>query len=48
MSDIAASVGFLDLRLFERALRRQYGMTPGGRSSEHCHPANLEQEMSRS
>jgi AraC-like DNA-binding protein len=52
MSDIAAPVGFLDSRPFERALRRQYGMTPSGRRCEHCHsesdPANLKQEMSRS
>ncbi|WP_433297016.1 AraC family transcriptional regulator [Pseudonocardia sp. CA-142604] len=30
ISDIAAAVGFLDLRTFERAFRRRYGMTPGG------------------
>jgi AraC-like DNA-binding protein len=29
ISDVAAAVGFLDLRTFERAFRRQYGMTPG-------------------
>jgi AraC-like DNA-binding protein len=28
-SDIAAATGFLDRRTFERAFRRQYGMTPG-------------------
>ena len=37
MSDIAAAVGFLDRRTFERAFRRQYGMTPGGWRREHCH-----------
>jgi AraC-like DNA-binding protein len=44
-SDIAAAVGFLDLRTFERAFRRQYGMTPGGWRREHLHagsaPATL-------
>ena len=29
ISDIAAAVGFLDIRTFERAFRRQYGMAPG-------------------
>ena len=49
MSDIAAAVGFRDLRTFERAFRRQYGMTPGGWRREHCHPGSapaiLKQEM---
>jgi AraC-like DNA-binding protein len=36
-SDIAAAVGFLDRRTFERAFRRQYGMTPGSWRREHCH-----------
>ena len=49
MSDIAAAVGFGNLRTFERAFRRQYGMTPGGWRCEHCHPgsgpANFMQEM---
>jgi len=48
-SDIAAAVGFLDRRTFERAFRRQYGMTPGGWRREHCHsgsaPATLGREM---
>jgi transcriptional regulator GlxA family with amidase domain len=40
MPDIAAAVGFLGLRTFERAFRRQYGMTPGGwrRAHRHCGP----------
>jgi AraC-like DNA-binding protein len=37
MSSIAASAGFLRLRTFERAFRRQYGMTPGSWRREHCH-----------
>ena len=49
MSDIAAAVGFGNLRTFQRAFRRQYGMTPGGWRCENCHrgsaPANLMQEM---
>jgi AraC-like DNA-binding protein len=36
-SDIAAAVGFVERRTFERAFRRQYGMTPGGWRREHCH-----------
>jgi AraC-like DNA-binding protein len=48
-SDIAAAAGFLDRRTFERAFRRQYGMTPGSWRREHCHsgsaPATLEEEM---
>jgi AraC-like DNA-binding protein len=48
-SDIAAAAGFLDRRTFERAFRRQYGMTPGSWRREHCHcgpaPAILEEEM---
>jgi AraC-like DNA-binding protein len=34
-SDIAAAVGFGNLRTFERAFRRQYGMAPGGWRCEH-------------
>jgi AraC-like DNA-binding protein len=49
ISDIAAAVGFLDRSTFERAFRRQYGMTPGGRRREHRHsglaPATQKQEM---
>ncbi|WP_433295245.1 helix-turn-helix domain-containing protein [Pseudonocardia sp. CA-142604] len=37
VSDIAAAVGFLDLRTFERAFRRQNGMTPVSWRREHCH-----------
>jgi transcriptional regulator GlxA family with amidase domain len=29
ISDIAAAVGFVDLRTFERTFRRRYGMAPG-------------------
>jgi len=36
MSDIAAGVGMLDLRMFVRAFRRQYGMTPGCLRYAHC------------
>ncbi|GAA1239768.1 helix-turn-helix domain-containing protein [Pseudonocardia alaniniphila] len=36
LSHIAAAVGFLDIRTFERAFRRQYGMTPCGWRREHC------------
>ena len=36
-SDIAAAVGFVERRTFERAFRRQYGMTPGSWRREHCH-----------
>jgi AraC-like DNA-binding protein len=38
ISDIAAAVGFLDLRTFERAFRRQFGMTPGCWRREHLDP----------
>ncbi|WP_433293628.1 helix-turn-helix domain-containing protein [Pseudonocardia sp. CA-142604] len=41
MSDVAAAVGFLNLRTFERAFRRQYGMTPGGWRREHLHSEPL-------
>jgi AraC-like DNA-binding protein len=48
VSDIAAAVGFLNPRTFERAFRRQYGMTPGDCRLEHCHsgsaPPSLKQE----
>jgi AraC-like DNA-binding protein len=37
VSDIAAAVGFLDLRTFERAFRRQYGTTPAGWRREQLH-----------
>jgi AraC-like DNA-binding protein len=36
-SDVAAAVGFLDSRTFERAFRRRYGTTPGGWRREHLH-----------
>jgi AraC-like DNA-binding protein len=49
-SDIAAAAGFLDRRTFERAFRRQYGMTPGRwrREQSHSgsHPATRNEEMS--
>jgi transcriptional regulator GlxA family with amidase domain len=49
MSDIAATAGSLRLRTFERAFRRQYGMTPGCWRRQHRHPdsapATLKQEM---
>ena len=49
ISDIAAAIGFRNRRTFERAFRRQYGMTPGGWRCEHCHPGStaaiLKQEM---
>lgn len=35
-SDIAAAVGFVERRTFERAFRRQYGMSPGSWRREHC------------
>jgi AraC-like DNA-binding protein len=42
MSDIAAAVGFHELRTFERAFLRQYGMTPGSwrreKLSRNCRP----------
>ncbi|GAA1195929.1 helix-turn-helix domain-containing protein [Pseudonocardia alaniniphila] len=37
ISDVGAAVGFLNLRTFERAFRRQFGMTPGGWRREHLH-----------
>jgi AraC-like DNA-binding protein len=50
VSEIAAAVGFVNLRTFERAFRREYGMAPGGWRYEYCHSvsarASLEQEMS--
>jgi AraC-like DNA-binding protein len=36
LSHIAATVGFLDVRTFERAFRRTYGMTPCGWRREHA------------
>jgi AraC-like DNA-binding protein len=36
-SDIAAAVGFVNLRTFERAFQRQYGTTPAGWRGQHCH-----------
>ncbi|GAA1223185.1 helix-turn-helix domain-containing protein [Pseudonocardia alaniniphila] len=48
-SDIAAVAGFVDRRTFERAFRRQYGMTPGNWRRERCRSgsasATLEEEM---
>jgi AraC-like DNA-binding protein len=40
-SDIAAAAGFLDRRTFERAFRRQYGMTPGSWRREHHHSGSV-------
>ncbi|WP_433289750.1 helix-turn-helix domain-containing protein [Pseudonocardia sp. CA-142604] len=37
ISAIAAAVGFLDPRSFERAFRRRFTMTPSGWRSEHLH-----------
>jgi AraC-like DNA-binding protein len=37
ISAIAATVGFLDLRSFERAFRRRFGTTPSNWRSEHLH-----------
>jgi AraC-like DNA-binding protein len=37
ISRIAAAVGFLDLTTFNRAFRRQYGMTPTAWRREHLH-----------
>jgi AraC-like DNA-binding protein len=49
VSGIAAAVGFRDLRTFERAFRRQNGMTPRdcrrARSQSGSAPATLEKEM---
>jgi len=46
--DIAAQVGFVERRTFERAFRRQYGMTPGNWRRQHCHsgsaPPTLREE----
>ena len=48
-SDIAAAVGFLDRRTFERAFQRQYGMTPSSWRRENCHsgctPAALDEKL---
>jgi transcriptional regulator GlxA family with amidase domain len=35
VSDIAAAVGFLNIRTLERASQRQYGTTPGDWRREH-------------
>ncbi|WP_420852512.1 helix-turn-helix domain-containing protein [Pseudonocardia alaniniphila] len=35
VSNIAAAVGFVDLRGFERAFRRRFGTTPGAWRREH-------------
>jgi AraC-like DNA-binding protein len=37
-ADIAAAVGFCERRTFERAFRRQYGMTPTSWRRAHRHP----------
>jgi AraC-like DNA-binding protein len=37
VSSIAAAVGFLELSTFDRAFRRQYGMTPAGWRRAHLH-----------
>jgi AraC-like DNA-binding protein len=41
MSDIADAVGFRDLSTFERAFRRQNGLTPSGWRQAHHHSAGL-------
>jgi AraC-like DNA-binding protein len=50
ISSIAAAVGFLDLRTFERAFRRQYATTPAGWRREQLRsgfgPATPTQRMS--
>jgi AraC-like DNA-binding protein len=40
MPDIAAVVGFLGARTFERAFRRHYGITPGRWRRERCQPGS--------
>ena len=49
VSEIAAAVGFVNLRTFERAFRRQYGITPSGWRCAHRYlrstAATLKQEM---
>ncbi|WP_433287621.1 helix-turn-helix domain-containing protein [Pseudonocardia sp. CA-142604] len=42
ISRIAVAVGFLDLSTFERAFRRQYGMTPAAWRREHLRPGPLQ------
>ncbi|GAA3046397.1 hypothetical protein GCM10010464_08320 [Pseudonocardia yunnanensis] len=42
ISRIAAAVGFLDLSTFERAFRRQYGITPAGWRREHLDSGPLQ------
>jgi AraC-like DNA-binding protein len=48
-TDIAAAVGFADPRTFQRAFRRQYGMTPASWRREHRYsgpaPAALKEAM---
>jgi AraC-like DNA-binding protein len=44
-SDIAAAVGFVERRTFERAFRRQYGMTPGSWRREHCHSGSASRTL---
>ncbi|GAA3043109.1 helix-turn-helix domain-containing protein [Pseudonocardia yunnanensis] len=48
IASIAVAVGVLDLRTFERAFRRQFGMTPGSCRHEHRHsgpaPATVQSE----
>jgi AraC-like DNA-binding protein len=39
-SEVAVNAGFVNLRTFERAFRRQYGMTPSGGRREHLHPGH--------
>jgi AraC-like DNA-binding protein len=41
ISDVAAAVGILDLRTFERAFRRQHGMAPGWWRRERATPDPL-------
>jgi AraC-like DNA-binding protein len=47
--DIAAAVGFLDRRTFDRAFQRLYGTTPASWRRQHCHsgsaPAVVDRKM---
>jgi AraC-like DNA-binding protein len=45
--DIAAAVGFLDRRTFDRAFRRQYGTTPASWRRQHCRPGSAPAAVDR-